>query len=378
MGSFEKRGRVLVAMSGGVDSSVTAYVLKQQGYSCVGATMRLFGPDTPGMDAQAIGNLTDIDDAALVAAQLGIEHRVIDCREAFTLQVIDRFSRDYEQGITPNPCVYCNRFLKFDALLRCALELGCDYLATGHYARVREVGTESARRFGLFKGVAADKDQSYVLYSLTQRQLSHVLLPLGELTKDQVRAIAAQAGLKTATKRESQDICFIPDGDYRAFLERWRQAPYPAGEIVDEAGTVLGQHAGAIGYTIGQRKGLGVAVGHPLYVCGKDMACNRVIVGDREALACAALMADRWNWIADPRKWCKGASSFEAQVKLRYRQNARPCTVYPLTDGRVRLLFPQPEYAVAPGQAAVLYDGDEVLGGGTIRATERSADGLVR
>ncbi len=343
--------KALIAMSGGVDSSVSAWLTQQQGFSCVGATMLLW---------QKSGS-TDADDARAVAERLGIPFSVYDFTETFQEKVICSFVSSYEQGLTPNPCIQCNRHLKFDALLQSAQDAGCDKIVTGHYARV--CPDPDSGRYLLKKAVDAPKDQTYFLYSLTQEQLAHTLLPLGELTKAQVRQIAQQQGFLNARKRDSQDICFIPQGDYLAFLEQYNGKAYSKGDFLDLQGNVVGQHNGAVGYTCGQRKGLGLAMGQPVYVCSKDMVANTVTVGPDEALYRRELLADGFNWISMscPDKPIKG------RVKARSRITEQPAWLYPQSDGTVRVEFEQPQRAITPGQAVVAYDGDTVIGGGTIR-----------
>ena len=339
--------RVLVAMSGGVDSSAAVYLLREQGYDCVGATMELYG--TPA---------ETLEDARAAAERMGIPHHVLPlCRE-FEERVIGRFVEGYRRGETPNPCVDCNRFLKFGLLHRKARELGCDYLATGHYARILEGGAGSWR---LCKAADLGRDQSYVLYPIPRELLGRTLFPLGGLTKAQAREMAERAGLANAQKRDSQDICFIPDGDYLAFLERYTGQTFPAGDIVDLEGRVVGRHRGAAGLTIGQRRGVGVSSPGRIYVCAKCMEDNTVTVGPEESLYSTGCAARDWNWLVEPPE-----QPFDALVKTRYRQREQPVRVVPEGE-RVRLEFAQPQRAVTPGQAAVVYDeSGAVLGGGTI------------
>lgn len=350
--------RVLVAMSGGVDSSVAAYLLLKQGHDCVGVTMLLHnGTASSDLGANTCCSLNDVEDAREVASALGIPHHTFDFTEEFERDVVDEFVSAYESGLTPNPCVVCNRRIKFGALLMRARELGCDFLATGHYARV--VPAES--RHALLRARDASKDQSYFLCLLTQRQLGHVLFPLGNLTKKEVRAIAEEQGFVTAHKRESQDVCFVPDGDYLGFLERRRGHSYPSGDILDTDGAIVGRHRGAVGYTIGQRKGLGVSLGKPAYVCAKDMEANTITVGSLDAIMANSLVAKGWNWISEPP-----AAPVRAHVRTHYRQRESPATVVPLGDGSVRVDFDEPQRAIAPGQFAVAYNGDAIMGGGQI------------
>lgn len=344
---MEKK-RVLVAMSGGVDSAVCALLLKEQGYDCLGVHMKLFPSNREG------------EEAARVCKALAIPFEEADFTQTFRREVVEDFIRVYEGGGTPNPCVTCNRKLKFGALLDYGLARGCDHIATGHYARIAHSGQTG--RYELKKALHLEKDQSYVLSRLTQDQLSRVLLPIGKLDKARVRAIAEQNGLSSAHRKDSQDICFIPDGDYLAFLERERGESYPPGDFVDLEGKPIGRHRGAAGYTIGQRKGLGLPMGERVYVCGKDMEKNTVTVGPESALYAQGLIAGDMNWIAVEDL----TGPLRVEVKTRYRQAEQTATVSPLTDGRVRVDFDEPQRAVSPGQAVVLYQGDTVVGGGTI------------
>ena len=353
--------RVLVAMSGGVDSSVTAWLLQQAGYDCAGATMRLYRSTDLGEAChKTCCAETDIEDAGDVAFRLGIPFEVLDYTPLFRERVIRSFLLAYEQGLTPNPCIDCNRYLKFEAMLDYALQHGFDAIATGHYARV--VCEESSGRWQLKKALDESKDQSYVLYMLTQEQLAHLLLPLGERHKTEIRAVAEEQCFINARKRESQDICFVPDGDYAAFLERWSGKIWPEGDILDIQGKVLGRHRGALRYTVGQRRGLDLPMGERVYVCAKDMEHNTVTVGPESALYSPALLAGRMNWLSIPEP----SGPIRVSARTRYRQTETPATATPLPGGRMRLVFDEPKRAVTAGQAVVLYDGDLVLGGGTI------------
>ena len=353
--------RAMIAMSGGVDSSVAALLMKRAGYDCAGVTMRLYR--SPGMEqgsAKSCCSDADEEDAAYVCWQLGIPFESLCCTKEFEKAVIGNFIREYEAGRTPNPCIVCNRCLKFDRLLEFARERGFDCLVTGHYARIaREAGSG---RWQLRKARDESKDQSYVLYMLSQEQLAHLRFPLGDLNKAEARTIAESAGLVTASKHESQDICFIPDGDYGAFLERWTGRRDSKGEILDLDGRVIGRHHGAVRYTIGQRRGLGIAAVQPLYVVAKDMEKHTVTVGPESALYSRELTASDFNWLSIPEP----DRPLRVTARTRYRQKEYSAAVWPLEGSRVRLVFDRPQRAVTPGQAAVLYDDDLVLGGGTI------------
>lgn len=342
--------RVMIAMSGGVDSSVAAYLMQQQGYECIGATMLLCG-------AALTGKPADSTDAKAVADRLGIPFYEYDAQELFCRQVVEPFIDVYATGGTPNPCVVCNKTVKFGHLLELALRQGCSHVVTGHYARIEQVD----ERYVLRKAPDEKKDQSYFLAGLSQYQLAHTLFPLGQLTKEQVRQIAEEQGFINARKRDSQDICFIPDGDYYAFIKRYTGTNYPDGAFLDPAGRQVGTHKGAMAYTLGQRKGLGLAMGAPVYVCGKDMEKNTVTVGPEELLFAKTLMASDLNWMPFPAL----TAPMRVTAKARSRHNAQPATVYPEGD-QVRVVFDQPQRALTPGQAVVFYNGDLVVGSGNI------------
>ena len=352
--------KALIAMSGGVDSSVAAYLTQQAGLDCIGATMRLYDNAMIAAEDSTCCSLEDVEDARSVAYKLGMPFHVLNAKAEFEDKVIRPFIHCYECGATPNPCIECNRHLKFHHLLQKAQLLGCDCIVTGHYARIRY--DEALGRYLLLKALDPGKDQSYVLYCLTQEQLSHTRFPLGELTKAQARQIAQDHGFLNARKRDSQDICFVPDGDYVAFLERHTGKRYAPGSYLDQTGKVVGTHRGAVAYTLGQRKGLGVALGEPMYVCGKDMDANTVTLGRNADLYSSGLIAENMNWLPFPEL----TAPLAVTAKIRHSQYEQPAMVYPMENGSVRVVFGTPQRAVTPGQAVVLYDGDMVVGGGTI------------
>lgn len=355
-------GTVCAAMSGGVDSSVTAYLLQSAGFNVFGATMRLYRPEqnvTGQTEPQPCGSDRDINDARAVCDRLGIPYRVYDFGQLFRDTVIRNFAEEYASGRTPNPCVLCNKVLKFGALTDAARADGADAVATGHYARVEH---DAGGRYLLKCATDAGKDQSYVLWRLNQEQLSRTLFPLGGLTKREVREIAASQGLVTAHKSDSQDICFIPNGDYTAFLTGVLGLPDLPGDYVDESGHVLGQHRGILHYTVGQRKGLGIALGAPMFVASKDPVSRRVVLTTDDRLYTATVPLTGLNLIAADRL----DAPVRCRAKLRYRHPAAPATLRQTGDRTALLTFDQPQRAPAPGQSAVFYDGDTVIGGGFI------------
>jgi len=353
-------------MSGGVDSSVVACLLKEQGFNCCGAMMKLFDTETNSVQSEkTCCALADAEDARRVACRLDISFYVFNFTDDFRKEVIERFVNAYRLGMTPNPCIDCNRFVKFERFLRRCNEFELDYIATGHYARI--VYDSASKRYLLLKAVDAEKDQSYVLYAMTQQQLAKTLFPLGHYRKQEVREIAKNNGLTNALKKESQDLCFVPDGDYAAFIERYTGQICPAGDFVDKTGKILGkQHKGLIRYTIGQRKGLGIAAPAPYYVCGHNIENNTVILGSESDLRVRTVTATDINFIPFDQL----DRPFRGIVKVRYRQKGDLATVSQIDSDTIKIEFDEPQKGVANGQAAVLYDGDYVIGGGTIVAAE--------
>ncbi len=335
-------------MSGGVDSSAAAVILKNGGYDVIGGTLRLYDADKPS---------PEIDLAREVAEKLQIKHFVFDKRELFKTEVIDRFKADYDAGLTPNPCVECNKYIKFGALLDEALALGCDYIATGHYSRIKTVGE---RRL-ICRAEDVKKDQTYVLWQLSPEQLSHILMPLGDISKDEARAIAEEYDFTCKTAKESQDICFVPNGDYAAFLQRYSGKPFEKGQYINLEGKYLGDNMGHQCYTIGQRKGLGIALGKPQFVLSKDPVTNKVVLGDEEHLFKKRVYINNVNLQAAGL-----GEEFTCTAKLRYSAKDSECKVFMTGENEAVLEFREPQRAPSPGQSAVFYDGEYLLGGGKI------------
>ena len=353
-------GKALIAMSGGVDSTVAAHIMKEQGFECVGMTMKLFQNEDVGVSREhSCCSLDDVEDARNVATSMGMPYYVVNFADGFKEKVIDKFIYAYEHGQTPNPCINCNRYLKFDKLFARAMELGLDYIVTGHYAIIEY--DDSKGRYILKKAKDENKDQSYVLYSLTQEQLAHTLFPLGPMTKPEVRAIAEANNFVNAKKQESQDICFVQIGTYADFMEEYTGKTYPQGDFVDQDGKVLGTHKGIIRYTIGQRKGLGIASESPYYVTDVDPVNNKVVLSHGDNLHARQVIADDINLISVDHV----EDGMKVSAKLRYRQKEQPATLYQEGD-KLKVVFDEPQRAATLGQAVVIYDGDIVVGGGTI------------
>lgn len=364
------RPKVVVAMSGGVDSSLTAALLVEAGYEAIGVTMRLSDEtrEYSQMDDRGCCTLKAVDDARRVADILGISHYVMNFRDLFQEKVIDYFVSAYANGRTPNPCIACNRYVKFEGLLQRSLALGAQFVATGHYAKIkRDLKTG---RYLLCKGKDEAKDQSYALYHLNQQSLQYFMLPLGEYTKAQTRELAAKFKLPVADKPDSQEICFIPNDDYKSYLELKVPEALKPGDIVDMGGNVLGRHKGVPLYTIGQRKGLGIAAKSPLYVTGLDLANNKVIVGESKDVFADTLIAQDLNWIMVDAL----DAPLHIKAKIRYGAKESEAVVLPLKNGAVKVIFNEPQRAVTPGQSVVFYDGENVVGGGVIvRSFPRAA-----
>jgi len=359
------KNRVVVGMSGGVDSSVTAALLLQKGYEVIGVTMQIW-PEQDEEKASKEGgccSLSAVDDARRVCDKLGIPFYVMNFKELFEKKVIDYFVEEYSQGRTPNPCIACNRYVKFEELLRRAHSLDCHFVATGHYARI--LYDDSLKRYLVKKSVTDAKDQTYALYNLTQFQLEHTLMPLGDYTKDETRKIASELGMDVATKPDSQEICFVDNDDYGSFLEQRNSHIAKPGYFVDTKGNVLAQHKGIAYYTIGQRKGLGIALGWPAYVVDIRPETNTVVLGTNDEVFAKALIASDLNFIPFDNL----DKPMKATVKIRYSAKEAPALIIPLGDGQVKVEFEQKQRAITPGQSVVFYDGDILIGGGIIQKT---------
>ena len=354
--------KAIIAMSGGVDSSVAALLTMKTGDDCIGATMQLFHNEDIGISKEkSCCSTNDVEDARSVCFRMGIPYYVFNFSEQFRTDVMDRFARSYLRGETPNPCIECNRYLKFDRLIHRMHELQRDYIVTGHYARIRY--DEEAGRYRMYKAVDKDKDQSYVLYMLTQEQLAHIRFPLGEYTKTEVRQIAEENGFVNARKHDSQDICFVPDGDYAAFIEKHTGQKDTPGQFVDTQGNVIGPNKGITHYTIGQRRGLGIPAAERLYVLSIEPDTRKVVLGSNEELFSRNVIADQVNLISCDRI----DKPMRVTAKIRYRHKEQPAVCYQDENGLLHVEFDEPQRAVTRGQSVVLYDGEEVVGGGVIR-----------
>ena len=353
--------KVVVGMSGGVDSSVAAYLLKQQGYDVVGVTMQIWQDESHEEIENKGGccGLSAVDDARRVAAMLDIPYYVMNFKSEFKRDVIDYFVREYLAGRTPNPCIACNRYVKWESLLTRSIQIGADYIATGHYARICELPNG---RYAIRNSVTAKKDQTYALYNLTQEQLKRTLMPIGDYTKEQVRKIAEDIGLMVAGKPDSMEICFVPDNDYASFIEKETGVTSVPGDFVDVDGNVIGKHKGVIHYTVGQRKGLGIALGKPAFVVAIRPEQNQVVIGEDRDVYTEKLYANNLNFMSVGNI----TEPVHVKAKIRYSHEGAYCTVRKIDSDTIECIFDQPVRAVTPGQAVVLYDGEYVLGGGTI------------
>lgn len=348
-------------MSGGVDSSVAAYLLKEQGYDVIGVTMQIWQDEEEEMQQENGGccGLSAVEDARRVAQDLDIPYYVMNFKAEFKSRVMDYFASEYLNGKTPNPCIACNRFVKWESLLKRSLDIGADYIATGHYARIRQL---SNGRYTICNSVTAAKDQTYALYNLTQEQLSHTLMPVGEYTKEEIREIAAKVGLRIANKPDSQDICFVSDGNYASFVESYTGKKLPKGNFVTRDGKILGEHQGIIHYTIGQRRGLNLPMGRRIFVTGIRPETNEVVIGENEELFQRVVRADRLNFMSV--EGLEGEK--EVMAKIRYNHRGAAAKIHMVGEDMIECVFDEPQRAATPGQALVFYDGENVLGGGTI------------
>ena len=355
------RKKVVVGMSGGVDSSVAAYLLKNAGYDVIGVTMQIWQDEEVAAQEESGGccGLSAVDDARRVAFALDIPYYVMNFKNEFKDAVIDYFAEEYVKGNTPNPCIACNRYVKWESLLKRSLDIGADYIATGHYARVVKLDNG---RYTLKKSATSEKDQTYALYNLTQYQLAHTLMPVGEYTKDEIRSIATNINLRVANKPDSQEICFIPDNDYAKFITEYSGKAPEEGNFVTADGKVIGKHKGIIHYTVGQRKGLNLAMGHPVFVLAIRPETNEVVIGNSEEVFCNKLYADNLNFMSIEDL----AGDMEVTAKIRYGHKGSKCIIRKVDENKIECIFEEPQRAVTPGQAVVFYDGDYVVGGGTI------------